>query len=661
MTKVIAHASLYNNVIDSLEADIYMKGERFIEKKNFLMRFAHHAFPVERNPSNSMSELFCHTHFQNPNKYRHDIEAVNGTSRVSIKRCNEILSFVCFNIYSPTIYDKEIITPISKSAFKYYNFTVENIEYVDGDRVYKIKFEPHNWSQRLLNGYLYINENLWRVEHVEMSGHTSFSEFTLTMDFDVTSTQFILPRTATLDYSFGALGNWIRTSHHASFLYHNIAWRDDFDKKIEESLDLTRYYSIKRDSVPIVKDSSYWAEKRDVPLTEEEETLYAQKSAPKKHTKEMPFLKMGERLTGPMATNFNTTQLRYSGIMNPVQFSYSGSNGVTYRQQLKITKSFDSGRQLRFRPEVGYMFKKKWVRFSASLDFEYMPTRKGTISFLVANGNHSYSWQVMENIKEELKGLGYKFDGESMKPFSHYYSTLNHSIELLNGLQFGVGASYHRRVSRDKELPLTIHDFAPTLSLTWTPKQYYWMDGYRKEYLYSNYPTFSVEFSKGIPNILGSTSRYGMVELTAHQSLRVALSSKLSYHVSGGLFFDRKSLDFADFRYFAKRYFPESWGDRFGGVFHNLSGGWYNASHKYVQAHLMYDSPFILLNIFKATAHKFLLSERLYLSQLSTPVLPSYTEIGYGIGSDIFNIAVFTGFEKASYRNIGVKFTFEMF
>jgi hypothetical protein len=135
----------------------------------------------------------------------------------------------------------------------------------------------------------------------------------------------------------------------------------------------------------------------------------------------------------------------------------------------------------------------------------------------------------------------------------------------------------------------------------------------------------------------------------------------LSYHVSGGLFFDRKSLDFADFRYFAKRYFPESWGDRFGGVFHNLSGGWYNASHKYVQAHLMYDSPFILLNIFKAAAHKFLLSERLYLSQLSTPVLPSYTEIGYGIGSDIFNAAVFTGFEKTSYRSIGVKFTFEMF
>ncbi len=41
----------------------------------------------------------------------------------------------------------------------------------------------------------------------------------------------------------------------------------------------------------------------------------------------------------------------------------------------------------------------------------------------------------------------------------------------------------------------------------------------------------------------------------------------------------------ADFSYFAKRYFPEPWGDRFGGIFHNLGGDWYNASDKYIQGH----------------------------------------------------------------------------
>lgn len=69
---------------------------------------------------------------------------------------------------------------------------------------------------------------------------------------------------------------------------------------------------------------------------------------------------------------------------------------------------------------------------------------------------------------------------------------------------------------------------------------------------------------------------------------------------------------FADFSYFAKRYFPEPWGDRFGGIFHNLGGDWCNASDKYIQGHLMYESPFILLRFLKPNpkAHKYLVSER---------------------------------------------------
>ena len=68
-----------------------------------------------------------------------------------------------------------------------------------------------------------------------------------------------------------------------------------------------------------------------------------------------------------------------------------------------------------------------------------------------------------------------------------------------------------------------------------------------------------------------------------------------------------------------------------------------------------------MLQLLKHAAHKYLLSERFYLSQLWTPVLPCYTEVGYGVGSDLFNVAVFAGFEKGSYRNIGIKFALELF
>ena len=104
-------------------------------------------------------------------------------------------------------------------------------------------------------------------------------------------------------------------------------------------------------------------------------------------------------------------------------------------------------------------------------------------------------------------------------------------------------------------------------------------------------------------------------------------------------------------------------------MFNLLAGEWFNASDKYVQAHVMYESPFVLFKFlrvnstrkFLRVASRYILSERFYLSQLWTPVLPSYTEIGYGIGNHIFNIALFAGFDRWRYDGIGVKFAFELF
>ena len=238
----------------------------------------------------------------------------------------------------------------------------------------------------------------------------------------------------------------------------------------------------------------------------------------------------------------------------------------------------------------------------------------------------------------------------------------------MNGFRLSAGLAYHHRTpmkkNKDTGLDLKDHnEFTPVIGLTYTPRQYYWMDGYRKEYLHSHYPTFRIELARSIPDLLGCTGNYWRMEAGMNQTVRLGLSERLSYNLSGGLFFNQHNMYFADFSYFAKRYFPEPWGDRFGGIFHNLGGDWCNASDKYIQGHLMYESPFILLRFLKPNpkAHKYLVSERFYLSQLWTPVLPNYSELGYGIGSDLFHIALFLGFEKFKYQSVGLKFALELF
>lgn len=101
--------------------------------------------------------------------------------------------------------------------------------------------------------------------------------------------------------------------------------------------------------------------------------------------------------------------------------------------------------------------------------------------------------------------------------------------------------------------------------------------------------------SERYPGVGKSSGDYGRIEADMHQSLMLGLCRRLNYHISAGLYTQQKSTYFADFRYFTRRNFPDTWDDQIGGVFNLLKGEWFNASDKYIQAHFMYESPFVLI------------------------------------------------------------------
>lgn len=678
MREVIRRASLYENAISNYEAEIYIKGRTEILKQNYLMRFAHHLFPVNKKYKDMVFEMVNHSQFHAPNNYQHDFKAVNGNSIPNSKKQKEVLTFLNLNVYAPTIYNEGIIMPVAPNAFKYYSFDLESIEDTTGLKIFKIRFLPKQWSQKLICGNLYIIDKSWTIDKIDVNGRFSFAEFNLVMSFSRDYRRFLLPEKADVYLRYHVLGNAVASYYHSAFKYQAVEWVEaNYENESEKPLDLTRYFLLSTDTIPIIRDTAYWNKKRDVPLTAEEKEVYndiVDKTILESDTSNIKkYLKLTEKLTNTLNLDYKTTRLKYSGILNPFQMSYSGHNGITYRQKIRISKTFDKDRQLRFRPEIGYVFKRKELFFKVGGDWEYLPEKQGTLSLTIANGNQSYSSEIMKEINEQLKDSAFNFNDLNLKYFKHYYIEIKNNIELFNGFQFSAGLTYHRRVPVKNKSDVHVgddvtdmirekyFDFTPAIGISYTPRQYYWMDGYRKEYLFSYYPTFSLEFSRSIPGIMGSQGNYGCLEADIHQSINLGLSRRFNYHLSGGFYTDQKSTYFADFRYFARRYFPESWDDRFGGVFNQLSSVWYNASDKYVQAHLMYESPFILSQIFKPKASRYILSERFYFSQLWTPVLPSYTEIGYGFGNHIFNIALFAGFDRWKYQSIGFKFEFELF
>ena len=202
--------------------------------------------------------------------------------------------------------------------------------------------------------------------------------------------------------------------------------------------------------------------------------------------------------------------------------------------------------------------------------------------------------------------------------------------------------------------------FAPVLTLTWTPEQYYRFERRQKIYVRSRFPTMKVQFSKGLKGVLGSASEYNRLEFDISQNIQLDLMKSFQYHIGMGFFSNQKSEYFTDFEYFAKRNFPDTWDDGIGGVFNLLDRQFYNASDTYIQNHFMYESPFIILNLVPVLA-KGVVTERLYLSHLFNPYIRSYAEFGYGIGNNFLNAAIFGSFHKLKFHEVGFKVSLNIF
>lgn len=673
MKKVMENAAGYERLVSEYEAQVYIKGYSEVLKSNLLFRFAPAILPVDRKHKQVIYELVSDLKYTAPNHFVHKFEAVNGNVMPNHMRQNEILNFLNINIYAPTAYNDEIILPLAKNAFKVYKFTLEGVQDTSGYKIYKIRFDPRQWSQKLMCGYLYVLDGLWSVDKIDANGRLDFAEFNVVMDFGRTFNHYFLLQRLDVFLRYRVLGNAIATNYTASFKYKDVKWRQP-NEKIKHSYDLSNYYSLSSDTIPIVRDTAYWNSKRIKPLSPEEKKTYELVTENRSKVDSLNYLKLTEKLVSTMNFNHRSTRMKYSGILNPFKLGYSGSDGVSYKQQFRLSKTFDDDRTIRFRPEVGFVFKRKEVFYKVRTEWLYSPKRMGYLMLLLANGNQGYSSEVTDRIKEIARDSAFTFESLNITYYRDYYVELRNTIEILNGLNVGLGLSYHFRKPAHPMDPdqvggeissllnKTYGDFIPILNVKYTPGQYYRMDGNRKEYVRSDYPTIEFEYARGIPNIMGSKGNYERLELEIQQKIPLGMLRCLNYRVGGGFFTSQKSVYFANFAYFARRNFPDSWEDEIGGVFQLLERDWYNASASYAQAHVMYESPFVLLQLLKKDiATKYVFSERIYLSQLYSPVLPSYTEVGYGIGNHLFNIGAFISFEKAKYHSVGVKFAFELF
>lgn len=673
-------------------ADLYIKARVNIPKKNILMNLAPFMFKQQKGVSEYMMESFSELHYTAPNIYDQKIKAYYGTV-VDMKNFREeLVDFFQINIYATTLLNAKLVSPLSSMAKKYYTYQLDSIyKDQDDELIYKITFIPTNKSYQLVEGYMLVSNNVWSVREFNFKGRSEYLKFENRIQMGPAgSEKEYLPVRYDLTTNFRMLGNIINGYCTADFNYKSINKNTGkFVTKInKDKYDLTESYSLQCDTSSYYKpDYQTFNELRPIPLTNYEKDYYRNFT----QNKDTVFRQMNKTWNSVFWGNVedllikkhtfhipNAGSIRFSEILNPFLLSYSDNNGLSYRHKIRYRHTFEGDRLLKIDPTIGYNFKFDEFYWQIPVSWDYWPRKRASLHLDIGNGNRIFGSDVLDELKEMPDSL---FDLNKIKLdyYRNYHVDLSHRIEIINGLSVDLGFIFRKRSAIEKSTATTSEllsnendtipersyknkykSFASRFRVAWTPKQYYYRSGDRKVNLYSRWPTFSFDYERGIKGVFDGDGEYERMEIDMQHHIPLGLMRNLYYRIGAGAFTDQEDMYFVDFVNFSKSNLPTGWNDEIGGVFQELDRRYYNSSRKYLRANLTYEAPFLVMPLLlKHTPN--VLNERIYVGVLSMPHLNPYIEIGYGIGTHIFDFGVFASNINGKFNDVGIKLTIELF
>jgi hypothetical protein len=680
LDRIQALSPIYATFYKEYYANVYIK-ERFdILKRNGLFKFMPLMFRVRHNERQYIREMAAVLHYTAPNIYDQKILSSSGTFPRRKSLMNGIIEFFHVNVYSTTLLYQQLISPITKRGRKYYVYDLDSVYYDNGNLQYRIAFKPRLNNDELVSGYMIINDSKWTIHEFHFSGFAHLIHFDVDINYgDVGTPEELLPVNYSANMRSRVFGNKFKSKYQSNISYHRIQIRLPNTMIAQKNkYDVTRSYTYSDSKEDYTTDPHVFDSIRPIPLDTTDRMIYDIHERNAKEAKDHPekvsearvlWGEIGDILIRRYNINFsNASSVRCSPLFNPFLLGYSKNKGVSYRQSFKYNCFFRRDKILHIAPSLGYNFSRKELYWKVESYFLYWPRRIGELHFEMGNGNRVYG----NDIVKVMKLANDEYDHIDQLQFRDTYMEVFNSIELANGLELDLGTTSHRRTatfinkyletdSTKKDLfHFRYNSFAPRVGLKWTPGLYYYMSRHRKVNLQSAYPTFSIDWERGIKGIFNSNGAYERLEFDMQQTIDLGLTRSFLYRFGGGIYTNNHKLYFIDFINFTRNDLPEQWNDEGEGVFHLLERKYYSNTRKYLQGHLIYESPFLLFpRVIKAM--KNVVKERLYFDALFTSDFKPYTEVGYGITTHYFNFEVFASFNKNKYREFGCKFGFELF
>lgn len=455
---------------------------------------------------------------------------------------------------------------------------------------------------------------------------------------------------------------------------------------------------VKFEEKNIVNDSAYWEEMRPIPLSTEEKESFTEKDSlvgkmnPVEYRDSIrnaqrkfkfKHLLFGKTYLYKEDSAKYSSRFRIPGLLDLSSWSYNTVDGLRYDMRFSYNRSDTSGHRFSADLLLGYAFSRVNLDAGLALSYTFNPFNRSMISL---GGGHSTK-DYGSGMPVFINTIYTLFIEENHKKYYQKdYISLLHSRELLNGFWFKGGIEYMKRYPLQNHTTFTFIDwkdkaFTPntpehpdmdtslveahtatifSVNLKYTPRQRYYMRKTGKFPAGSKYPTFKLNYSKGLSG-LGSAD-FDFIEIGVNHSISTGLNDRLWYAVNGGGFITNQRLYFADYKQFKSNPVLLMSTKNKRNTYRLLPYYNYATNKGFIEGFVFWENDRFLLKRLPLV-NRTLITEGLMFNYLSTSDLKNYFELGYGV-YNIFlflNVEAVVGFENGKYWMTGFKISANIF
>ena len=602
--KAIKKRPYYNKQIRGFECDLYTKD--IIKLRTLPKRILGQKVPAQDRKDMGLdssgqgiiylSESIARIHSQEPDKFKMEVlsSRISGSGSFGFA----FPSFISMYENNVTIFRDRLnprgfISPIADGALNFYKYKFLGSFFEEGKEVNSIRVTPRRLYEPLFAGIIYITENDWRIHSLDLTlVKTSQLELLDTLQI----TQIHVPagndawrvKNQVLHFNFkqfgiDAVGNFVNVYSD----YHiNPSFKKGFFNRVV----------IKYDTAVSKRPKAYWDSIRPVPLEPEEKRDYQvkdsiyelQKDSVRSQASVDSLNKRQGKLKlynifwqGIHRTRFSKTNTYSWGIESLIKgLQYNTVEGLV----LNVNGSFDQylrrwRTNLSILPNLRYGFSNTHLNAWADIIFrtrDWSTDKKlKRYSWTFSGGKRVSQFNKNNPITPFTNSINTLFWGDNfMKIYENYFGSINFNKRYESGLRFNINALYEDRIPLDNTTNFTFRkkdtinitpnypyekiasQFMPhkafiiSVDISIKPGQRYIEFPNQKVSIGSKYPTFSINYTKGVENVFGSDVHFDKWRFSINDNKNFKLAGEMKYKIGIGGFLDTSKVFIQDYQHF---------------------------------------------------------------------------------------------------------------